>query len=53
MGRIGAVIFDLDNVLYAEEEYIFAAYRGIAEFLSKNAVYQIRKFMIDLSAPGG
>lgn len=37
MDRIGAVIFDLDNVLYAEEEYIFAAYRSIAEFLSKKS----------------
>lgn len=35
MDRIGAVIFDLDNVLYAEEDYIFAAYRNIAKFLSE------------------
>ena len=34
MSRIRAVIFDLDNVLYAEKDYILAAYREIAGFLS-------------------
>ena len=34
MGQIRAVVFDLDNVLYDETDYIFAAYREIAAFLS-------------------
>jgi putative hydrolase of the HAD superfamily len=34
MSRIRAVIFDLDNVLYPEEDYILAAYGEIAGFLS-------------------
>lgn len=32
--QINAVIFDLDNVLFNEEDYIKAAYRDIAAFLS-------------------
>lgn len=35
MTRINAVIFDLDNVLYDEREYIKAAYRNIARFISE------------------
>jgi len=35
LGRINAVIFDLDNVLFDEQDYIKAAYRNIAVFLSK------------------
>jgi len=34
MRRIRAVIFDLDNGLYPEEDYLLAAYREIASFLS-------------------
>jgi putative hydrolase of the HAD superfamily len=34
--RINAVIFDLDNVLFCEQDYINAAYRNIAVFLSKS-----------------
>jgi putative hydrolase of the HAD superfamily len=34
MARISAVIFDLDNVLYDERDYVFAAFRSIARFLS-------------------
>jgi len=33
--QISAVIFDLDNVLFNEQDYINAAYRNIAVFLSK------------------
>lgn len=46
MNRIRAVIFDLDNVLYNERTYLLAAYRNIAEFLSKR--YQIGKRRIYL-----
>jgi putative hydrolase of the HAD superfamily len=35
LAKINAVIFDLDNVLYDERDYVFAAYREIAAFLSK------------------
>ncbi len=35
MVRIKAVIFDLDNVLYDEIDYILAAYKKIAAFLSE------------------
>lgn len=35
LARINAVIFDLDNVLFNEQDYINAAYRNIARFLSK------------------
>ncbi len=35
MARICAVIFDLDNVLYDERDYICAAFRSIALFLSE------------------
>ena len=34
MSGIRAVIFDLDDVLYNEKDYIYAAYRDIADFLS-------------------
>ena len=34
MRRIRAVIFDLDNVLYAEEDYLHCAYLDMACFLS-------------------
>jgi putative hydrolase of the HAD superfamily len=34
MTRVCAVVFDLDNVLYDEKEYIYAAFRSIARFLS-------------------
>ncbi len=34
MGKIRAVIFDLDDVLYNEKDYVYAAYRAIAKFLS-------------------
>ena len=33
---IEGIIFDLDNVLYDETDYIFTAYREIASYLSKN-----------------
>lgn len=33
---IRAVVFDLDNVLYDEKDYLLAAYRNIARFLSKH-----------------
>lgn len=36
MARVSAVIFDLDNVLFNEQDYINAAYRNIAVFLSKH-----------------
>ena len=36
LARISAVIFDLDNVLFNEQDYIDAAYREIATFLSKH-----------------
>ena len=35
MAKTKAVIFDLDNVLFNEQDYIKAAYRNIAAFLSK------------------
>jgi putative hydrolase of the HAD superfamily len=35
LAKINAVIFDLDNVLFNERDYINAAYRNIASFLSK------------------
>jgi putative hydrolase of the HAD superfamily len=35
LARINAVIFDLDNVLFDEQDYINAAYRNIARFLSE------------------
>jgi len=53
--RINAVIFDLDNVLFNEQDYINAAYRNIAAFLSnryrlqKDQVYQ--KLLKDLQKP--
>ncbi len=53
---INAVIFDLDNVLYDEKEYIFAAYRSIARFLSERCrldagkVYS--KLVVDLERKG-
>ena len=34
MARVCAVVFDLDNVLYDERDYVFAAFRSIALFLS-------------------
>ncbi|MGD0451248.1 MAG: HAD-IA family hydrolase [Candidatus Bathyarchaeia archaeon] len=34
MTRVSAVVFDLDNVLYDEKEYVYAAFRSIAHFLS-------------------
>lgn len=34
MDKIRAIIFDLDDVLYNEKDYIYAAYREIANFLS-------------------
>jgi putative hydrolase of the HAD superfamily len=39
MTRVRAVIFDLDNVLYNEREYIFAAFYNIAHFLSERSQY--------------
>jgi putative hydrolase of the HAD superfamily len=35
MARLRAVVFDLDNVLYDERDYIYAAFRSIALFLSE------------------
>jgi putative hydrolase of the HAD superfamily len=35
MACVCAVVFDLDNVLYDEIHYIFAAFRSIARFLSE------------------
>ena len=52
MVRISTIIFDLDNVLYNERDYIHAAYREIAAFISeryrlqKEQIYQ--KLLIDL-----
>jgi putative hydrolase of the HAD superfamily len=40
LARVSAVIFDLDNVLYDEQDYIKAAYRNIAIFLSKRCRLQ-------------
>jgi putative hydrolase of the HAD superfamily len=34
MGHVKAVIFDLDNVLYDEIDYVHAAFRSIAAFIS-------------------
>ncbi len=34
MTRLRAVIFDLDNVLYDEKDYVYAAFHNIAQFLS-------------------
>jgi putative hydrolase of the HAD superfamily len=39
MTRVRAVIFDLDNVLYNERDYIFAAFHSIARFLSERCRY--------------
>jgi putative hydrolase of the HAD superfamily len=39
MARVCAVIFDLDNVLYNERDYILAAFCSIARFLSKRCRY--------------
>jgi putative hydrolase of the HAD superfamily len=39
MAHVCAVIFDLDNVLYNERDYIFAAFRSIASFLSERCRY--------------
>ncbi len=56
MGCINAVIFDLDNVLYDEKEYIFAAYRSIARFLSErcrlDAEQVYSKLVVDLKRKG-
>lgn len=41
MTRIHAVIFDLDNVLYDERDYLRAVYHNIAAFLSRH--YSIDK----------
>lgn len=35
MTKIRAVIFDLDNVLYDEKDYFYAAFKEIAAFLSE------------------
>jgi putative hydrolase of the HAD superfamily len=35
MNRVSAVVFDLDNVLYDERDYVCAAFRRISLFLSK------------------
>ena len=35
MSRVCAVIFDLDNVLYDESDYFYAAFRKIAAYLSE------------------
>ncbi|MCW4048012.1 MAG: HAD-IA family hydrolase [Candidatus Bathyarchaeota archaeon] len=40
MVRVRAVIFDLDNVLYDEQEYIKAAYRNVAIFLSERCCFR-------------
>ncbi|MGD6850542.1 MAG: HAD family hydrolase [Candidatus Bathyarchaeia archaeon] len=39
MAQINAVIFDLDNVLYDERQYINNAFKNIADFLSKKSHY--------------
>ncbi len=35
MSKINAVIFDLDNVLYDEKDYLYAAFEKIAAYLSE------------------
>jgi beta-phosphoglucomutase-like phosphatase (HAD superfamily) len=35
MSKINAVIFDLDNVLYIEKDYFYAAFDKIATYLSE------------------
>lgn len=56
MAHIKAIIFDLDNVLYDERDYIFAAFHSIALFLSKrcqlpkNMIYS--KLVCDLEKKG-
>jgi putative hydrolase of the HAD superfamily len=56
MARIGSVIFDFDNVLYDEKDYIYAAFRRIARFLSErcrfseNEVYS--KLVCDFEKKG-
>ena len=35
MSKINAVIFDLDNVLYDEKDYLYAAFNKIAAYLSE------------------
>jgi len=44
MTQIQAVIFDLDNVLFDERDYTFAAYTNISRFLSKH--YRLDEYVI-------
>ena len=38
---VKAILFDLDNTLYDEREYIFGAFKDISDFLSER--FPIRK----------
>ena len=56
MTCIKAVIFDLDNTLYDETDYIYAAYRGVARFLSNRCRFSeeelYTKLVSDLKKKG-
>ncbi len=54
--KIRAILFDLDNTLYPEEEYVASGFRAVAEFLAKhkklNAETLQKKMMSILHAQG-
>jgi putative hydrolase of the HAD superfamily len=56
MGRVNAVIFDLDNVLYDETDYVFAAFHVIGAFLSEKSSFSedeiFDKLVCDLKEKG-
>jgi putative hydrolase of the HAD superfamily len=43
MSKVCAVIFDLDNVLYDEQDYFFAAFEKIAAYLSERCGISAKK----------
>jgi putative hydrolase of the HAD superfamily len=54
--KYSAYLFDLDNTLYNESDYLFPAYRQIADMISKRTegnVDEITQFLIDQFSTSG
>lgn len=39
-GKIKAVIFDLDDTLYSEKDYVRSGYKAVASYLSRDDIYE-------------
>jgi Predicted hydrolase (HAD superfamily) len=48
MGKIRAVIFDLDDTLYMEEEYVRSGFRCVAKYLSQRVNESAEELFVEL-----